>query len=202
MKHILISSVKSMSSRWQEAFPQGERSQLDNINHNSAAIIWLDLSTRTTQEKEDLLRRTVALGKSVVALSTAPTKQEAKSVVRLGAKGYGHLLAAPEQFRQMAAVVSNGGYWLGEGLVSEVIQQTIDIARSDELQQVDDGRSLLTERECAVANEIARGASNREIAETLQVSERTVKAHLSAIFEKLQLRDRVQLALKLNRITF
>ena len=201
MKHVLISAVESMSSRWQEAFPEGVLSQLENINGDET-IVWLDLSTRTAQDKEYLLKQAVTLAVAVIALSTVPNKQEAKSVVRLGAKGYGHLLAAPKQLRQMAAVVSNGGYWLGEDLVSEVIEQTVDLVANDEPQQIDDGRSSLTERECAVANEIARGASNREIAETLQVSERTVKAHLSAIFEKLQLRDRVQLALKLNRITF
>ena len=51
-----------------------------------------------------------------------------------------------------------------------------------------------------VAGQVAHGASNREIAEALDITERTVKAHLSAIFEKLGVRDRVQLALAMNNI--
>ena len=51
-----------------------------------------------------------------------------------------------------------------------------------------------------VAEQVAHGASNREIAEALEITERTVKAHLSAIFEKLGVRDRVQLALAMNNI--
>jgi DNA-binding NarL/FixJ family response regulator len=47
---------------------------------------------------------------------------------------------------------------------------------------------------------VAHGASNREIAEALEISERTVKAHLTTSFEKLEVRDRVQLALKMNNI--
>ncbi len=44
-----------------------------------------------------------------------------------------------------------------------------------------------------VARLVAQGESNREIAEGLDITERTVKSHLTAIFEKLQVRDRVQL---------
>ena len=62
------------------------------------------------------------------------------------------------------------------------------------------GFESLTEREHQVALEVGRGANNREIATTLAVSERTVKAHLTSIFDKLSLRDRVQLALLVNRL--
>ena len=58
----------------------------------------------------------------------------------------------------------------------------------------------LTARELMVARLVAQGESNREIAEALEITERTVKAHLTAIFEKLQVRDRVQLALAMNNI--
>jgi len=45
---------------------------------------------------------------------------------------------------------------------------------------------------------VAEGKSNKEVARALKISERTVKAHLSAIFEKLGVRDRVQLVLQLS----
>ena len=47
---------------------------------------------------------------------------------------------------------------------------------------------------------VGRGLSNREIAEQLGLGERTIKAHLTTTFEKLQVRDRVQLALAVNRL--
>jgi two-component system, NarL family, nitrate/nitrite response regulator NarL len=65
-----------------------------------------------------------------------------------------------------------------------------------EVPQLDD----LTSRELMVAEQVAHGASNREIAVALEITERTVKAHLSAIFDKLGVRDRVQLALRMNNI--
>ena len=58
----------------------------------------------------------------------------------------------------------------------------------------------LTVQELTVADKVGHGLSNREIAETLEISERTVKAHLTVIFEKMGVRDRVQLALKVNNI--
>ena len=51
-----------------------------------------------------------------------------------------------------------------------------------------------------VADQVAHGATNREIAQSLEITERTVKAHLSSIFRKLEVRDRVQLALAMNNI--
>ena len=65
---------------------------------------------------------------------------------------------------------------------------------------IDESLNDLTARELMVAEQIATGATNREIAQRLQITERTVKAHLTAIFEKLGVRDRVQLALAMNKV--
>lgn len=206
MKHLLITNIPAMTSRWKEAFPEGSLISIEELGEHTQTIVWLDLSTLSAAEKQQQLDCVAGAGHTLVALTTSPQKLEAMSVVRTGAKGYGHLLAIPSQFHQMATVVSNGGYWLGEELLTDVIEQTaIPILRNSDNEAssvtVDDGRNLLTGRECDVANEVARGASNKEIAEKLLVSERTVKAHLSMIFDKLAVRDRVQLALKMNCVS-
>jgi DNA-binding NarL/FixJ family response regulator len=59
----------------------------------------------------------------------------------------------------------------------------------------------LTQREVEIAVLAANGASNSLIASQCNISERTVKAHLSAVFSKLNITDRLQLALRVHGIS-
>jgi len=58
--------------------------------------------------------------------------------------------------------------------------------------------ALLSARETQVARSVQAGRSNKEVAALMFISERTVKAHLGTIFEKLGVRDRLQLVLRLS----
>ena len=61
------------------------------------------------------------------------------------------------------------------------------------------GHGPLTPQELQVARLVARGATNREIAGELSVSTKTVEAHLSRTYRKLELRSRTELALHMVR---
>jgi DNA-binding NarL/FixJ family response regulator len=70
------------------------------------------------------------------------------------------------------------------------------------LRQLDggsDGGSSLTTREAQVAELVAAGASNREVAEALFVNAKTVEYHLVNVYRKLGVRTRTELALRWNR---
>jgi DNA-binding NarL/FixJ family response regulator len=103
--------------------------------------------------------------------------------------------------QDVGGVVAQGGLWLGPELVDRIVAATRELldrspAAAETLPTVN--LSALSARELEVARAVAAGRSNREVAETLFISERTVKAHLGAVFEKLGVRDRLQLALQLS----
>ncbi len=88
-------------------------------------------------------------------------------------------------FRKALEVIGEGEIWLGN---NQGIQPTQPTERSSGGMP-----ASLTEREKEVLEYVCAGYSNREIASTLFVSERTVKAHLNKIFKKLNITSRLQL---------
>jgi len=94
-------------------------------------------------------------------------------------------------------VISHGGVWMGPDLLKRLIEVSSTLA-GNQAEQVSQHLSLLTNREKQVAIEAAKGLSNKEIARILEITERTVKAHLSSTFERLGAKDRLHLALMLN----
>lgn len=182
------------SARWVEAFPDGVCGDWDDLIAAAGPrdVVWL--ATAHSDWKAQLGRAARTLPECpVVVLSLAPESDEAVRALDLGAKGYCHALSVPMLMREVAIVVRHGGLWIGPELMARVIS-----AAGRALGVRDDVRpSRLSPRETEVAREVAAGLSNKEIAAKLGITERTVKAHLSAIFEKLGVRDRLQLVLRL-----
>jgi DNA-binding NarL/FixJ family response regulator len=101
--------------------------------------------------------------------------------------------------RQVATVVENGGVWIGQSLMQRFLAASARLL-PERAAEKDAWRGSLTPREQEVATELAKGASNKEIARQLDITERTVKAHVGATLEKLGARDRLQLSLIINGI--
>ena len=203
MEQLFITPAGALRERWREAFPDADRlpdvAALVRSAGERRRVIWLDISAgMEASESLSCLQTAVAFESPVVVLSAKPNEVEAFRLLNAGAVGYCHSEAAPEQLREIALVVQHGGLWMPPELVQRFLALSTRVIPA----AVPAERELneLTSRELLVAEQVARGASNREIAAALAISERTVKAHLSAIFKKLELRDRVQLALAMNNI--
>ena len=189
------------TERWLQAFPAGQWGDWGKVSQNSRAgdtvwvstsyPLWLDVVAQLLQAEP---RR------HVVVVSATPDQTEGLRAINAGAKGYCHLYAVPELLQEVARVVEQGGLWVGPELLERIVAATRDLlarsAAADQLPAPD--LSALSAREAEVAQAVAAGKSNREVAEQLFISERTVKAHLGAVFEKLKVRDRLQLALQLS----
>jgi two-component system nitrate/nitrite response regulator NarL len=99
--------------------------------------------------------------------------------------------------------VCNGELWMPRSLITRIID---NLARARPSQPGSTSAEYsavecLTPRELQVARMVHLGGNNKTIARELSISERTVKAHLSAIFRKLNIQNRLHLALFLNDVT-
>jgi two-component system nitrate/nitrite response regulator NarL len=202
MEQLFITPRGKPMDRWLQAFADAVAVvDMAAVSKDSAAncgAIWLDTSVISLQDTLAWLKQAVALGRPVVIMASTPGEAEAFQLLSNGAMGYCHVKAAPEQLREIALVVENGGLWMPPELMQRFLALSVRVVPKEapQAQELND----LTARELMVAEQVAHGASNREIAETLDITERTVKAHLSAIFKKMNVRDRVQLALAINNI--
>jgi len=126
-----------------------------------------------------------------------PDDPQGTATLQAGAAGFCHVYAPLETLRQALRVVAAGELWVGRALLSRLLQ------RFQEIPPPAGGVSWhvgLTEREREVAELAAIGEANDAIASQLGITPRTVKAHLSSVFEKLAVADRLQLALRVHGI--
>jgi two-component system response regulator DegU len=132
----------------------------------------------------------------VIMLSTYENAPYVKRALADGAAGYLLKDATPEDLSQAINVALSGG---GNVLSPRVIQNLFEDVESSQSQNghVGGRRSEynLTQRENDILALLAEGRSNRGIAQSLYLSEKTVKAHLAAIFRKLGVTNRTQAAM-------
>lgn len=126
-----------------------------------------------------------------VAMSPAPDDAEGLTLLKSGARGYANRLMNPALLDNVIGLVASGEIWAGQRLVAYLLRTMNATAPAAENAGLPSG---LTDREKELTALVVRGASNKEIARLLNITERTVKAHLGTIFKKTGTRTRVQLA--------
>ena len=132
----------------------------------------------------------------VVVLTTFDDNQYLTQALQYGAAGYLLKDTPPEELAQAIQAVHKGYTQLGPGLGKKVMAQIRNPSPSPP-----PGWQDLTPREQEILQLIATGASNREIAQELHITEKTVKNHVTNILSRLNLRDRTQAAILVNSIS-
>ncbi len=131
----------------------------------------------------------------VIVLTTFDHARYVRRALAEGAAGYLLKDATPEDLEQAIKVAISGG---GNVLSPRVIQNLFDAMETGGGEREDSGArqaASLTQRENDILALLAEGKSNREISRSLFLSEKTVKAHLAAIFRKLGVSNRTQAAM-------
>ena len=122
----------------------------------------------------------------VLVLTSATEPASARAAISSGAAGVVYKDVDPDALVRAIRSVHDGHLLLAPEAAGTLVQSA---------GQPRGGVGALTRREREVLAEIAKGRSNREIARALNVSEKTVKAHVSAVLAKLGVQDRTQAAL-------
>ena len=185
MNDEIIDSEARMLPNWRAAMPAANvvlRSVGNRVQPGAGKIRWC--RSRAGEKHTDVLPPLFVPGKFIVVLADQPDDALILDVLAAGAAGCCNTHAAPEVLQQVALVVENGGLWVGQRLLQQLIGNTARILGQGATAESGSLLELLSERERQVARMVAGGASNKEIADRLAIAERTVKAHLTAIFEK------------------
>lgn len=126
----------------------------------------------------------------VIMLTTFDLDRYVYAALSLGASGFLLKDVTPEHLANSVRLVSTGDALLSPSITRRLVER---FARPDGgVPSVPANLSALTPRELEVLGLVARGLSNAEIADSLTLSEATVKTHVARIFAKLELRDRAQ----------
>ncbi|BBB30617.1 response regulator transcription factor [Neptunomonas japonica] len=135
-----------------------------------------------------------------VAMSDYPCDAEGLQCLEKGFRGYINTYVSQSLFSELLNVVANNDIWAGPSITQILLKQYLgNAAKPKPVSNVNSAVSYgFTDREEEVLNSLVTGASNKEIARVLGITERTVKAHVAALLNKTGTKDRLLLVLKLT----
>jgi DNA-binding NarL/FixJ family response regulator len=169
----------------------GEEAVYLAVEHR-AEVVLMDLQMPNMGGIEATRRLGVALPTCrVLVLTTFDDNDLIFDALRAGAVGYLLKDATGERLREAVRGAAAGKAFLDPTVTSKVLAEFVRVGAAPAPPP-----SLLTERETDVFRLLCKGASNKEIAAALFVSEGTVKNHVTQILAKLGVSDRTQAALK------
>ena len=198
---VVVGHDTSILHRWTQAVREaGHVSTIliaGELHRSDSPICLFDLGAGIGASANDLIDALAAEPDiRFVAMVARPNADEGLALLRAGVKGYCNRLASPTVLAALISTGDAGEIWAGKQVTDHLLQ----LALGEELPVYATGGDLftqLTPREASIARQVGMGFSNKVIAADNEISERTVKAHLNAIYRKTGLRNRVQLALEI-----
>ena len=131
----------------------------------------------------------------VIVLTTFQADEQVMSALRAGASGFLVKDTPPAEIINAVRVVATGDAIISPSVTRTLLSHLGNVQASERRRAAGQRLAALTDREREVAAAVASGASNGEVATSLFMSEATVKAHVSRLFTKLGVTNRVQIAI-------
>lgn len=161
-------------------------------NFQNKAIVIADYDS-VAQDINKLITSDKLPNKTIV-LERTPEIASGKMLIKHGVKAYGNSRMLYIHYKQMLETVQENKIWTYPELTAALskIEDTINIDAKALIE------NRLTEKELHVVYGVLEGLTNDAISHKLNITTRTVKAHMSSIFQKLHVNDRVSLVLLLK----
>ncbi|MCX6061170.1 MAG: response regulator transcription factor [Campylobacterales bacterium] len=196
MKLYLVSSMDSVLNHWNRALKKYHPIKLKTINElnqPNEGIVFVHDSALSDIELHHFLRSGLS---HIMVLSMVPDFNKAQQVLNAGAMGYGNALMHESHLQSAYQAIEEGKVWLYPDFIAALISRLAE----SQPKAIDEHKELdkLSVREREVALLLAQGMTHNEVSEKLDITVRTIKAHCSAIYEKLAVKDRLGLSLLLH----
>ena len=196
MKIILYSNDINLLSYWQEVLLNEECSSVDELEELykiSNSLIILNYSA-CLGDARGIIKRLNSQDNKVLVLHRVPAFDTAKELLKAGASGYGNALMKDHFIYAAVNAIRDNMIWLYPEFTSKLIMEVPSTNNGD----LDEKLELLTSREKDVVLLLKDAYSYKEIAQKLDITPRTVKAHAQHAYVKLHVKDRLGLALLLK----
>ena len=159
------------------------QSTLAQLHKSTADLLLLDLNMPGSEGFNGLAQiRSEFPAVPVVVVSGSDKDSVVRQAMSFGASGFLSKTAKPGEIIQCIDTVLQGGQWFDPEALS-----------ADKEDSLDERLARLTPQQLRIFHLIAQGQLNKQIAYELEITEPTVKSHVTAILRKLELRDRKQL---------
>lgn len=205
MKLFFMGNRPKVLERWRQLMQQWQPQVItvDELSDSAISgndVLMLHYSSVTDDVKEKVFAFKERSPDTILIVCTdAPEENEGVAVLQSGANGYTNTYVTGSLLSEVVTTVLRGDIWAGPELLQKLLRRLLNGSVAAD-RKVDTTKTVncfenLSSREQDVLSILVTGVSNKEIARELDITERTVKAHLSSIFQKTGATDRISLIL-------
>ena len=199
---LICSQDARLSSSWYQALnPIGQTQCVESVRGLAEAIRFtkpdliifhvdhrlhrIDEAVSLILEHEDI---------QIFVLDDEPSDEDGVVLLKAGVRGYANASIDGRLLQTAVGSIRNREVWVSRRVFQRLVDELLN-GNGVEQRSVDPRLLRLTDREREIAEIVAEGSSNKIVAARLNITERTVKAHLTSAFQKTGTRDRLGLSL-------
>lgn len=190
--HIIKNELEKRAKQYEYRFFDDESKLVKALDMQKESIVVADYNSVS-----HILNNWIAsdtLPDKLIVLESVPTLLTGRYLISHHIKAYGNIRMQQIHFDQMIITVQNGDIWTYPELTSYLATLDTQIISKDAKPLLD----RLTDKEKEATLHILNGLTNEAIAKKMDITVRTVKAHITSIFTKLHVNDRISLFLLLK----